>query len=161
MMKRKESSTLGLLKPLAGLALLVILIFTFSITNTEGKKPVDKQITKETPAKELTTADVPPKCDLNEFRKNIIYPESARKNGIACKVFVKAYVNEKGKITKTESSLNVDGKMVVVKRGNKYQEFAIAAVKAVKDTKFTPAVKNGKNVGAWITIPVQYRLEDK
>jgi TonB family protein len=161
MMKRKESSTLGLLKPIAGLTLLVILIFTFSITNTEGKKPVEKQTNKETPAKELTAADLPPKCDLNDFRKNIVYPESARKEGIACKIFVKAYVNEKGKITKTEASVNEDGKIVIVKRGNKYQEFAVAAVKAVKNTKFTPAVKDGKNVGAWITIPVQYRLEDK
>jgi len=47
---------------------------------------------------------------------------------------------------------------VKVKKSD-HKLFAEAAVKAVKNSKFQPATKNGKPVAASIDIPVKFVLE--
>ena len=36
-----------------------------------------------------------------------------------------------------------------------------AAITAIKNTKFTPAKHKDKAVGAWITLPVVFRLDNE
>lgn len=88
------------------------------------------------------------KGGIAELAKNITYPESAKKEGITGKVFVKAIINENGSVADVE----------VVKSVN--PELDEAAVKAVKLTKFIPGVMDGKNVKAEVTIPISFKLDD-
>lgn len=161
MMKRKETGSLSILKPTAGLVIMLALVFVFNLSESATKKQAGAKNTKINPASEFIAEGTPPSCDINELRKNIIYPESARKEGLTCKIFVKAFIDESGNVTKTEASINDNGKNVTVNKGSKFYDFAVAAVKAVKNTKFTPAIKDGKKVGAWMTIPIMFKLADK
>lgn len=88
------------------------------------------------------------KGGIVELAKNIKYPEVAKKEGIMGKVFVKAVIDENGRVTEAE----------VVKSVN--PELNEAAVNAVKLTKFIPGVKDGKNVKAEVTIPISFKLDN-
>ena len=88
------------------------------------------------------------KGGIAELAKNIKYPESAKKEGIMGKVFIKAIIDENGRVTEVE----------VVKSVN--PELDEAAVNAVKLTKFIPGVMDGKNVKAEVTIPISFKLDD-
>ena len=83
---------------------------------------------------------------IEQILKNVVYPKEAKDAGIEGKVFIKAVVDEKGNIIKTE----------VVKRVNK--DLDEAAIDAIKKTKFTPALKDKKAVKAEIVIPIMFRL---
>jgi periplasmic protein TonB len=88
------------------------------------------------------------KGGISELTKNIKYPETAKKEGIMGKVFVKAVIDENGNAAKAE----------VIKGVN--DELNAAAIEAVKMTKFEPGVKDGKNVKAEVTIPINFKLDD-
>lgn len=88
------------------------------------------------------------KGGMQELAKNIKYPETAKKEGITGKVFVKAMIDENGDVVKTEVVKSVD------------KDLDVAAIGAVQHTKFTPGVKDGKNVKAEITIPINFKLDD-
>ena len=89
------------------------------------------------------------KGGIQELVKNIKYPESAKKEGIEGKVFVKANVDVAGNVESAE----------VVKSINK--ELDEAAISAIKSTKFIPGEKNGKFVIAEVVIPIHFKLDDK
>ena len=89
-----------------------------------------------------------PKAGMSALAKNIVYPESARKEGIEGKVFIVATVDADGKVINTEIKKSVNS------------ELDAAAVKAVEMTAFTPAEKNGKKVKATVTIPIQFKLDN-
>jgi len=84
---------------------------------------------------------------IEQLAKNIKYPASAKYAGITGKVLVKAQIDAFGIVTKTEI---VDGV-------NK--DLDAAAIKAVKDTKFNPGIKDGKNVKSEVTIPIKFKLD--
>ena len=88
------------------------------------------------------------KGGIQELVKNIKYPETAKKEGIMGKVFVKAMIDENGDVVKTEVVKSVD------------KDLDAAAIGAVQHTKFTPGVKDGKNVKAEVTIPISFKLDD-
>lgn len=88
------------------------------------------------------------KGGISELAKNIKYPETAKKEGIMGKVFVKAVIDENGNVSEAE----------VIKSVNK--ELDEAAVKAVRLTKFIPGVMDGKNVKAEVTIPINFKLDN-
>ncbi len=92
--------------------------------------------------------DQMPSLDLKALQKSIKYPEKARKEGIEGKVIVKVKVNEKGKVAETKV-LFTDSELL-----NK------SALDAIKKAKFSPATKNGKPVEAWVTVPVQFKLQE-
>ncbi len=161
MMKRKDSGRLCRLKPLAGLAFAFIIILMFNLTDVTGKGRPKKAIEKTSESAKVSEADKQPQCDMAVLSKNVVYPEAARKEGLTCTVFVKAYVDENGKVTQSETRLKNNGKSVSVKKKSKYYQFTVAAMEAVTKTKFTPAVKDGKNIGAWVTIPIKFQLADK
>ena len=76
-----------------------------------------------------------------------VYPEIAQEAGIEGVVVVQAFINEKGRVTETQ-----------VLKGIPNTGLNEAAMKAIKKTKFRPAKKKGKKVGAWISIPVNFKL---
>jgi TonB family protein len=81
--------------------------------------------------------------------KNVKYPESGLKSGTQGRVLVAISLNEKGEIVKAE---------VVESMG---AEFDKAAVKAIKETKWTPAIAKGQPAACQVSIPIQFKLDDK
>ena len=83
---------------------------------------------------------------IEAIMKNVVYPESAREEGIQGKVIVKLIVDEKGNVSSTE----------VVQSVNK--ELDKAAITAIKKTKFTPSMTDNKPLKCEIAIPVKFKL---
>lgn len=83
---------------------------------------------------------------LEAIQKLVVYPEEAKKNKIEGKVFIHAFIDEKGSVVKVQ----------VLKGVNELNE---AAMKAVKETKFTPAKMKGKAVKSQVTVPIFFRLQ--
>ena len=77
-----------------------------------------------------------------------IYPEAAKKEGIQGKVLI-------------EFTVAVDGSVQAsIKKGVR-PDLDQAALKAVRDTQWRPAQKDGKPVAATVVVPIQFKLEDK
>lgn len=78
--------------------------------------------------------------------KNVVYPQTAKDQGIQGKVMVKTIIDENGNVVETEilESVNADCDK--------------AAMDAIKKTKFTPGIKDNKPVKAEVTIPVMFKL---
>ena len=73
------------------------------------------------------------------------YPEVSRKAGLEGKVFVKFAVGRDGRVSR-----------VAVLKGQEI--FREAAVAAVQQFVFRPAVQNDKPVAVWMTMPISFRL---
>jgi protein TonB len=82
------------------------------------------------------------------IQRNIVYPEIAQEAGIEGTVVIQAFVNKKGKVTET-----------VVLKGIANTGLDDAAMTAIKKTKFKPAKQRDRDVGVWISIPVNFRLK--
>ena len=81
------------------------------------------------------------------IQSKIVYPEIAKRAGVEGKVYVKAYIDKNGDVTKA----------VVLKGiGAGCDE---AALKAVKETKFKPGKQRGKPVNVQVSIPVVFKLQ--
>lgn len=87
-----------------------------------------------------------PSGGMSAITKKIAYPETARKNGIEGKVYVLVMVNEKG---------GVDNVKVIRGIGAGCDE---AAVKAVKETKFSPGKNKGINIKVKLSLPITFKL---
>jgi periplasmic protein TonB len=83
---------------------------------------------------------------LKTIQSKITYPELARKAGIEGKVFILAYVDETGKVTRAE---------VIKGIGLGCDE---AALNAVLLTKFKPGKQRGKSIKVQVTIPITFKL---
>lgn len=81
------------------------------------------------------------------IQKNIVYPELAKRAGVQGRVFVKAYVDEQGNVTKVDLIKGI---------GAGCDE---AAMNAVKMTKFKPGKQRGKAVKVQVSIPVIFKLQ--
>ena len=81
------------------------------------------------------------------IQSRIVYPEIAKRAGVQGRVFVKAYVDEKGGVNKVELIRGI---------GAGCDEAAMAAV---KDTKFKPGKQRGKPVKVQVTVPVLFKLQ--
>jgi len=93
--------------------------------------------------------DEMPQMDIQKFIKNFKYPEEARKQGIQGTVMLRVLVGPDGKTSTIE---------VVSTDNEQLNESAIATM---KNTTFTPGKNLGKNVSAWVTVPVKFKLQDK
>jgi protein TonB len=76
------------------------------------------------------------------------YPDLARKANMEGKVILKGLIDENGTVTK-----------VVVIQGD--EVFRDAAMGALYNTKFKPAINGGRAVKVWITYPYIFRLKDQ
>jgi len=81
------------------------------------------------------------------IQKKIIYPEIARRAGVQGRVFVKAFVDETGRVTKVTLIKGI---------GAGCDE---AAMKAVKETRFKPGMQRGKPVKVQVSIPVLFKIK--
>ncbi|MFH1525960.1 MAG: energy transducer TonB [Bacteroidota bacterium] len=84
---------------------------------------------------------------MKAIQEKIVYPEIAKRAGIQGRVFIKAVVNSKGAVVKTELIKGI---------GAGCDQ---AAMNAVQQTMFTPGKQRGKAVSVQITVPIQFRLE--
>ncbi|MCK6541545.1 energy transducer TonB [bacterium] len=73
------------------------------------------------------------------------YPEIARQAGIEGKVFLKALVNEEGVVVK----------VVYIQGDDMFKE---AAVNALSQARFKPAINGNRPVKVWISYPFIFRL---
>ncbi len=84
---------------------------------------------------------------IGAIQKKIVYPEIAKRAGVQGRVFVKAYVDETGKVNKVELIRGI---------GAGCDE---AAMKAVHSTMFKPGKQRGKPVKVQVTVPVLFKLQ--
>jgi len=78
-----------------------------------------------------------------------IYPKLAQEAGIHGTVVIRTYINKLGKANDFEV---LDG---IANTGMNE-----ASIEAIRKTKFKPAQKDKKPIGAWIEIPVNFRLKE-
>ncbi len=83
---------------------------------------------------------------MQALSKNIVYPEKAKQNGTEGKVFLQVYIDETGKVVKTS---------VIKSAGDLLDN---AAVSALRKTRFTPGIVDGKPVKVKVVIPVVFKL---
>ncbi len=94
----------------------------------------------------FTAVEEEPKFDDIALQRRVQYPDMARSNGIEGQVLVAALISESGAVETTQV-LDSDNEML-----------NDAAVKAVRETTFTPAKQNGQPVRVWVRIPITFRL---
>ena len=81
------------------------------------------------------------------IQSKIVYPEIAKRAGVQGRVFVKAYVDEAGRVTKVELIRGI---------GAGCDE---AAMDAVNSVMFSPGKQRGKAVKVQVTVPVLFKLQ--
>jgi len=86
---------------------------------------------------------------IKGLQKRIQYPEIARRAGIQGKVYILAYIDEKGNVTNAR---------VIKGIGGGCDE---TALNAVKNSKFIPGEQRGKPVKVQVSVPITFRLSDK
>lgn len=85
---------------------------------------------------------------INAIQQRIIYPEIAKRAGVEGKVFLLAYVDEEGNVTKAEVLKGIGGGCDE------------AAANAVLQTKFSPGKQRGKPVKVKVMIPIRFELSE-
>jgi len=81
------------------------------------------------------------------IQSKIVYPEIARRAGVQGRVFVKAFVDETGRVNKVTLIKGI---------GAGCDE---AAMKAVRQTKFKPGKQRGKAVKVQVSIPILFKIK--
>lgn len=84
---------------------------------------------------------------IEAIQKKIVYPEIAKRAGVEGRVFIKAFVDEQGNVTKTE---------VIKGIGAGCDE---AAEAAVRSSKFKPGKQRGKAVKVQVSVPILFKLQ--
>lgn len=86
---------------------------------------------------------------MEALYKNFVYPETAKKDGVSGKVLVNAQILTDGTVgeTQIESGVRAD--------------LDSAAVKTVRSIRWIPGESEAGPFAAWVTIPIQYKLETK
>lgn len=97
----------------------------------------------------LTTAEEMPEPigGINAILGKIVYPEIAKRAGIEGKVYILAFVNESGSVTKAQLLKGI---------GAGCDE---AALDAVQKTKFKPGKQKGELVKVQVSIPIIFKLQ--
>lgn len=136
------------------LTLVVILTFLFAFVNLSAgpdstiQKKVDSSESNYVPdVDEFTPVDIEPQVDLTKIENKAVYPAEARRAGIQGTVVVRALVGKNGKIIKSIIQSSDDELL------NK------PAQDAVEQTKFSPAIYNGKAILCWVSIPITFKLK--
>ncbi len=141
---------------LAFTATVLVLALVSCGTRSRGRDageelpPSDLTVTEVKPTESSSVSDtlvpleVQPKIVYNHTPD---YPRLAKQAGITGTVWVKALVDEAGKVLKA-----------IVARSSGTVSLDEAAVKAAYKNKFTPGIQEGKPVKAWVTYPVEFSL---
>ena len=108
----------------------------------------DKKVIEEEPVYFVAVEEMPePIGGIQAIQSKIIYPEIAKRAGVEGRVYILAFVDEIGNVTKAE---------VIKGIGAGCDE---AALSAVKKTKFKPGKQRGKPVKVQVSIPVVFKLQ--
>lgn len=84
---------------------------------------------------------------IGAIQSKIVYPEIAKRAGVQGRVYVKAYVDESGRVNKVELIRGI---------GAGCDE---AAMEAVQSVMFKPGKQRGKPVKVQVTVPVLFKLQ--
>ncbi|HVO76295.1 MAG TPA: TonB family protein [Ignavibacteriaceae bacterium] len=110
--------------------------------------PTEEKKTEEEPLYFVAVEDMPePIGGIQAIQNKIVYPDIAKRAGVKGKVFVLAFVDEQGNVTKT-----------VVQKGLG-AGLDEAAEDAIKQTKFKPGMQRGKPVKVQVMIPIVFKLQ--
>jgi len=77
------------------------------------------------------------------------YPKLAIEMKLEGKVYIKFFVDKRGR---------VDRSKIIMQKGNPV--FEKAAIDAVANSEWKPAMQRDMKVGVWMTVPVTFRLKD-
>jgi len=110
--------------------------------------PVEEKEEEAEPVFFVAVEEMPePVGGIAAIQSKIVYPEIAKRAGVQGRVFVKAYVDENGNVTKVELIRGI---------GAGCDEAAMTAVQSVK---FKPGKQRGKPVKVQVTVPVLFKLQ--
>ena len=98
------------------------------------------------PPEEFTPYDEPP-VPVKEVKPE--YPPLARQAGIEGVVWVKALVDKNGKVRK----------VLIYKPSGASAGFEDAAIAAVSQNEYKPAISNKQPVNVWVVFPVRFELK--
>jgi protein TonB len=84
---------------------------------------------------------------IEAIQNKVIYPKEARDQGVQGKVYILAFINEKG---------IVDSTKIIKGIGGGCDE---AAMNAIKQIKFKPGRQKGIPMKAQVAIPIMFKLD--
>ena len=114
----------------------------------EAPPPPPKEEIEEEPTYFVAVEEMPgPIGGIRAIQEKIVYPEIAKRAGVEGKVYVLAFVDEQGTVTKAQ---------IIKGIGAGCDE---AALNAVLKTKFTPGKQRGKPVKVQVSIPIIFKLK--
>ncbi|MFA6978883.1 MAG: energy transducer TonB [Ignavibacteriaceae bacterium] len=120
---------------------MVSIISQFAISNTRVMEEP-----QEDPYAAFAEVMPEPVGGLEAIIKKIVYPEIAKKAGLSGKLYLLIYVDEKGK---------VDDVKVIKGLGGGCDE---AAIKAVKESKFSPGKNSDVPVKVKLSLPITFKM---
>ena len=93
----------------------------------------------------------------SDLYRHLSYPKDAMEKGIEGNVMVKFIVDEHGKVTNVTTRENIDTPF-----NRAVDELEAAAKNAIKETSgdWIPAKAGGMPVAHWVSIPVQFKIEN-
>ncbi|MDH3268821.1 MAG: energy transducer TonB [Ignavibacteria bacterium] len=109
--------------------------------------PKEEKKVEEEPTYFVAVEEMPePIGGIKAIQEKIVYPEIAKRAGVEGKVYILAFVDELGNVTKANVLKGI---------GAGCDE---AALNAVLKTKFKPGKQRGKPVNVQVSIPVIFKL---
>lgn len=116
----------------------------------EEPKAEPKKEEKKVEEPYLVSVDMMPEPfgGMKEIQRLLIYPKAARNEQIEGKVFVKAFINSQGSVTRAE---------IVKGLGYGCDE---EAIRIIRMTSFRPGKQNGRYVNVQMTIPILFSLSN-
>ncbi len=110
--------------------------------------PKEEKKVEEEPTYFVAVEEMPePVGGIKAIQEKIVYPEIAKRAGVEGKVYVLAFVDESGNVTKAQVLKGI---------GAGCDE---AALDAVQKTKFKPGKQRGKPVKVQVSIPIIFKLQ--
>jgi protein TonB len=110
--------------------------------------PKEEKKVEEEPTYFVAVEEMPePIGGIKGIQEKIVYPEIAKRAGVEGKVYVLAFVDETGTVTKAQILKGI---------GAGCDE---AALDAVLKTKFKPGKQRGKPVKVQVSIPIVFKLQ--
>jgi len=114
----------------------------------EAPPPKEEKKVEEEPTYFVAVEEMPePIGGIKGIQEKIVYPEIAKRAGVEGKVYVLAFVDETGIVTKAQVLKGI---------GAGCDE---AALDAVLKTKFKPGKQRGKPVKVQVSIPIIFKLQ--
>lgn len=110
--------------------------------------PKEEKKVEEEPTYFVAVEEMPePIGGIKGIQEKIVYPEIAKRAGVEGKVYVLAFVDESGTVTKAQVLKGI---------GAGCDEAALAAV---QKTRFKPGKQRGKPVKVQVSIPIIFKLQ--